>query len=161
MVKTMETNLDCIGIEECLKLANEYGVTGSSAYQIILSVIPIVGIAFGCVLLLFIFYWNYKQRIRIIEKGMYRRVQFNLPLFSFFIGIVLTTVGLALSIFFLIMTKGYSYAMLGGIIPLFLGIGMIVFYLIIKNQSLSGFLTREPTIKAEHNLDKDSLKSQD
>lgn len=96
-------------------------------YKAILYSIPIVGIIFGWLLLFFLFFWWYRQRMAIIKAGLYQREKFDLRLYSFFLGLILTFVGIALSVTF-ILVLGKSLAMLGGLIPLASGLGLLCYY---------------------------------
>ncbi len=110
----------------------------SAAAQILVTVIPIVGIVMGGVVLFFFLYWNYKQRILIIEKGLYVKVVFDFVSFSLFSGLVLTSIGVSLMVFFVIL-EGFTYPVLSGLIPFSLGVSMLVFFGIrmkmIKNKN--------------------------
>ncbi len=98
-----------------------------SSYKIILHSVPIVGIVFGSLLLYFIFYWWHKQRMELIKTNMYKPIPFDIRVFSFFVGLLLTFIGLGLSIVF-ILILGNSMGILGGVIPLSVGLGLITFY---------------------------------
>ena len=108
----------------------------SSAAQVIISIIPIVGIVMGSVVVFFYLLWNYKCRTLLIKAGQFRRPDFDLLSFSLLTGLLLSTVGLALTIF-LIITLGANFGLLGGIIPLAVGIGLVVFYGIKHNDRSS------------------------
>ncbi|EMJ99646.1 hypothetical protein AB3N61_01130 [Leptospira sp. WS58.C1] len=96
-------------------------------YKAILYSIPIVGIIFGWLLLFFLFFWWYRQRMAIIKAGLYQKEKFDLRLYSFFLGLILTFVGVALSVTF-ILVLGKSLAMLGGLVPLGTGLGLLCYY---------------------------------
>ncbi|TGL60884.1 hypothetical protein [Leptospira sarikeiensis] len=96
-------------------------------YKAILYSIPIVGIIFGWLLLFFLFFWWYRQRMAIIKAGLYQREKFDLRLYSFFLGLILTFVGISLSVTF-ILVLGKSLAMLGGLVPLGTGLGLLCYY---------------------------------
>lgn len=96
-------------------------------YKAILYSIPIVGIIFGWLLLFFLFFWWYRQRMAIIKAGLYQKEKFDLRLYSFFLGLILTFVGIALSVTF-ILVLGKSLAMLGGLVPLGTGLGLLCYY---------------------------------
>lgn len=99
----------------------------SAAAQILVTVIPIVGILMGGIVLFFFLYWNYKQRILIIEKGHYAKNVFDFISFSLFTGLVLTSVGASLVVFFVIL-EGFTYPVLSGLIPFSVGISLLVFF---------------------------------
>ena len=97
------------------------------AAQVIISIIPIVGIVMGTVVIFFYLLWNHKRRTLLIKAGQFRRPDFNLLTFSLLTGLLLSTVGLALTVF-LAIALGASFGLLGGIIPLAIGIGLLVYY---------------------------------
>jgi hypothetical protein len=99
----------------------------SNSYKIVLYLVPIFGIVFGSGFLFSIFYWWHKQRIEMIRSNLYKPVQFNLRLYSFFLGLLLTFTGFVLSLVF-IMVLGNSLAMLGGLLPLAVGLSLLTFY---------------------------------
>lgn len=99
----------------------------SSAAQVMLSLIPIVGIGIGGVVVFFSLLWHHHEVKLQIKMGTYRKQKFNLKIYSLLIGLVLVGVGLILSLFFA-LTKGSSPALLGGLIPLGIGICLLVFY---------------------------------
>jgi hypothetical protein len=99
----------------------------STAAQVIVTIIPIVGIVFGCLVIFFYLYWGHKQKILLIEKGLYRKIDFDLEAFSLFTGLLLACIGGSLVVFFLVM-QGFSYGVLSGLIPLATGISLLVFY---------------------------------
>ena len=103
--------------------------TPSAASQIIVTIIPIVGIVMGSVVIFFYLYYNHKQKILMIEKGIDRKIKFDIDSFSLFSGLLLFSIGFCLTLFFLVK-EGLSYSLLSGIVPLSSGIGFIGFYLI-------------------------------
>ena len=103
--------------------------TPSTAAQVIVTVIPIVGIVMGCLVIFFYLLWNHKQKLMIIEKGIYKKNDFDLDSFSIFSGLILFSIGLSLVIFFVIK-EGFTYAVLSGLIPLSIGISLILFFIL-------------------------------
>lgn len=99
------------------------------AAQIIIAIIPIVGIVMGAVVIFFYLLWRHRQIVRQIEKGSYVKPVFDLYLFSILNGFLLTGIGLVLSILFLSI-EGLSYTLLGGLIPFALGISLLAFYFV-------------------------------
>ena len=99
----------------------------SPAAQVIVSIIPIVGIVMGSVVIFFYLLWNHKRRTMLIKAGQFRRPDFDLLTFSLLTGLLLVTVGLAMTIF-LAIALGLSFGLLGGIIPLAIGIGLLAYY---------------------------------
>ncbi|MDR1239615.1 MAG: hypothetical protein LBK27_05850 [Treponema sp.] len=99
----------------------------SSAAQVLIAIIPIVGIVMGSVVIFFYLLWNHRRRTLLIKAGQYRRPEFDLLSFSLLTGLLLGSVGLALTVF-LGITGGANYGLLGGIIPLSIGAGLLIFY---------------------------------
>jgi hypothetical protein len=103
--------------------------TLSVAAQVIVTIIPIAGIFMcGTVIFFYIFY-NHKQKMLMIEKGISEKNKFDLDTFSLFTGLLLFAIGICLTIFFR-MKEGMSYGLLSGIIPLSCGISLICYYCI-------------------------------
>ncbi|MCL2093693.1 MAG: hypothetical protein FWH12_05795 [Treponema sp.] len=99
----------------------------SSAAQVIVSIIPIVGIVMGSVVIFFYLLWNHIRRTLLIKSGQFQRPEFDLLSFSLLAGLLLATVGLSLTVF-LIIALGVNFGLLGGIIPLAVGTGLLVYY---------------------------------
>lgn len=110
-----------------LTKVSECELNPSDSYKVVIYLVPIFGIVFGCTLLFFVFYWWYKQRIELIRSGLYKPSEFNLRAYSFFLGLLLTFTGLVLSIVFIIVL-GKSTAVLGGLVPLAVGLSLLTFY---------------------------------
>jgi hypothetical protein len=81
----------------------------------------------GSVVVFFYLLWNHKRKILLIEAGQYTRPNFDLLSFSLLTGLLLSSVGISLTVF-LAAAKGAGYGLLGGIIPLAIGIGLLVYY---------------------------------
>ncbi|MFH0976685.1 MAG: DUF6249 domain-containing protein [Spirochaetota bacterium] len=103
--------------------------TPSTSAQIIVTVIPIVGIVMGAIVIFFYLFYNHKEKMLMIEKGITKRINFDLGIFSIFTGLLLFGIGLCLTIFFLVK-EGFAYSLLSGIIPLSCGISLICYYII-------------------------------
>ena len=101
----------------------------SVAAQVIITIIPIVGIVMGAVVIFFYLLWNHRRRTLLIKAGHYNRPEFDLLSFSLLAGLLLGSVGLTLTIFLAVVT-GPTYGLLGGIIPLAMGIGLLLYYCI-------------------------------
>ena len=97
------------------------------AAQVIISIIPIVGIVMGSVVVFFYLLWNHKRRTLLIKAGQYQRPYFDLLAFSLLAGLLLSAVGLALTVF-LAIALGVNFGLLGGIIPLAAGTGLLTYY---------------------------------
>ena len=100
----------------------------SIAAQIIVTIIPIVGIAAGGTIIFFYLLWDHKQKMIMIEKGIAQKT-YDLESFSLLSGLILLGIGLSLAIFFYIK-EGITYSILGGLFPLSIGISLIAFFLI-------------------------------
>jgi len=101
----------------------------TAAAQVLIAIIPIVGIVMGSIVVFFYLLWNHRRRTLLINAGQYNRPVFDLLTFSLLAGLLLGSVGLTLTVF-LAVVAGPTYGLLGGIIPLAMGIGLLVFYLI-------------------------------
>ena len=101
--------------------------TPSTVVQVIVSIIPIVGIVMGSVVVFFYLLWNHKRRTLLIKAGQFQRPDFDLLSFSLLAGLLLTAVGLALTVF-LAIALGVNFGLLGGVIPLAVGIGLLTYY---------------------------------
>lgn len=99
-----------------------------AAVNIIVSVIPIVGIVMGGVVIFFYMLWSHKQRVLMIEKGLVQRRNFDIETFSLLSGLLLLGIGASLTIFFL-LKLGLSYSVLSGLIPLSIGVSLIIFFI--------------------------------
>jgi hypothetical protein len=99
----------------------------SAAAQVIIAVIPIVGIVMGSIVIFFYLLWNHRGRTLLIKAGHYNRPDFNLLSFSLLTGLLLGSVGVALTVL-LVIIEGATYGLLGGIIPLSMGIGLLSYY---------------------------------
>ena len=100
--------------------------TPSAAAQIIVSIIPIVGIVMGCLVILFYLLWDYKYKVFLVEKGLRKDKPFDFISFCLLSGLILLTLGICLVVVFLVI-DGFSYSVLGGMIPASIGISMLLF----------------------------------
>ena len=105
--------------------------TPSAAAQILITIIPIAGIVAGAIVIFTYIYLNHKQKIIMIEKGINKKINFDLNVFSLFTGLILLSIGLCLTVFFSIK-EGSSYSLLSGIIPLSCGAGLLIYYFLKK-----------------------------
>lgn len=102
------------------------------AAQVIVAIIPIVGIVFGGIVIFFYLLWDHRQKMLQIRNGVYNPKQFDVVLFSLLCGLLLTCVGAVLTVFFFII-GGASYMLLGGLIPFAVGVGLLLFNRLHKN----------------------------
>jgi hypothetical protein len=98
-----------------------------TASQVIISIIPIVGIVMGAFVVFFYLLWNHRRRMLLIKAGQYAKPEFDLLSFSLLTGLLLSSVGIGLTVF-LAIARGVSFGLLGGIIPLSVGVGLLVYY---------------------------------
>jgi hypothetical protein len=105
----------------------------SSAAQIIIAIIPIVGIVMGSVVIFFYLLWNHRRRSLLIKAGHYNRPEFDLLSFSLLAGLLLGSVGVTLTVF-LAIVAGADYGLLGGLIPLSIGVGLLTYYRIKRGE---------------------------
>ncbi len=111
----------------------------TAAAQVIVTIIPIVGILFASIVLfLYLILWH-KQRMSLIEKDQFQRVfkDVDIDSASLFSGMVLFAVGFSLLLFFWIK-EGVSFGMLSGLIPFSIGISLIAFFVIRLRMKNSG-----------------------
>lgn len=101
----------------------------SSAAQVIIATIPIVGIVMGSVVAFFYLLWGHKRKTLLIKSGQYKRPAFDISLFSLFAGLLLGGVGLCLTLF-LVITTQTKMGLLGGVIPLSIGVSLLLFFVI-------------------------------
>ncbi len=99
----------------------------SPAAQVIFSIIPIVGIAFGALVVFFYLLWHHHEIKLQIKTGTFVPKKFNAAAFSFLTGLLLTGVGFTITLVFALIS-GFSYALLGGLIPMVVGISFLLFY---------------------------------
>lgn len=99
----------------------------SPAAQIIIAIIPIAGIAIAGAVILLAILWNHTEHKMRIQNGIPENYNFNHKAYVLLIALLLTTVGFALTIFFIIL-NGKSNAILGGLIPFTVGIALLIFY---------------------------------
>ncbi len=99
----------------------------SAAAQVIISIVPIVGISFGALILFFYILWKHHETKLQIKTGTFVPNKFNYAAFSFLTGLLLTGIGLILTAVFAII-DGFSYAILGGLLPMAIGICLLIFF---------------------------------
>ena len=109
----------------------------SSAAQVLIAVIPIVGIVMGSTVIFFYLLWNHRQKTLLIEAGQYQKRDFNFLSFSLLSGLLLSAVGIALTVLLAII-EGASYGLLGGLIPLSMGLGLLAHYVIKRSEKRNG-----------------------
>ncbi len=100
-----------------------------AAAQIIIAIIPIVGIVMAAVLIFFFLLWRHKQIICQIKTNVYTPIKFSLQNFCLILGLLLFIVGIILTVLFSII-EGLSFVLLGGLVPLGCGLSLILFFII-------------------------------
>lgn len=102
----------------------------SSAAQVLIAAIPVVSVSVLAVLSFFVVLWDYRKQRLMIERGITPKPRyFDDKLLL--IGIVALFVGVGLLVFFGLKT-GLSNSLLGGIIPTASGMGIITYYILIS-----------------------------
>lgn len=99
----------------------------SPAAQLMITVIPIVGIVVAGVVVFFFLLWNHRQRMAQIERGIKPEPLIDLKSFSLLLGLLATAVGLVLTVVSLLARQG-GYGLLGGLIPFAAGVSFLVYY---------------------------------
>jgi len=107
----------------------------STSAQVIVAVIPIVGIVMGSIVVFFHLLWSHRQKVLLIQAKQWTGSRFNLRVFSLLAGLFLFCVGLCLTVF-LGMWTGKSMGLLGGIIPLASGLALLLFFLLSRKIRL-------------------------
>ncbi len=96
------------------------------AAQIIVAIIPVAGITFAAILIFFALLWRHHETKLRILKGSYTPPRFKLRAFSLLAGLCLVGTGLVLTTMFILLS-GKSWGLLGGLLPLAIGLALIVF----------------------------------
>jgi len=105
--------------------------------QIIISIIPIVGIVMGSVVVFFYLLWTHRRKTLLIKAGQYKKPEFDLFSFSLLSGLLLACVGISLTVL-LAIVEGATYGLLGGIIPLAMGGGLLGYHFIKRRDKRNG-----------------------
>jgi hypothetical protein len=77
---------------------------------------------------------NFKQKKLMIEKGIFKKIEFDIDAFSLFTGLLLFCIGVSLVVFFAVK-DGVSYGFLSGLIPLATGLSLLLFFIIRKGMN--------------------------
>jgi phosphate/sulfate permease len=102
-------------------------VSLTAAAQVLIAAIPLVAVVLLSVLSFFLALCDYRKQRLLIEKGLPVRPR-NIDDKVLLVGIVSLFVGVGLLVFFAAKT-GLSDSLLGGIIPTAAGLGIITHYL--------------------------------
>jgi hypothetical protein len=103
----------------------------NSAAQVLIAAIPIVSVSVLAVLSFFVILWDYRKQQLMIERGLNPKPR-NIDDRLLLIGIVALFVGVGLLVFFSLKT-GLSNSLLGGIIPTASGMGIVTYYVLITS----------------------------
>ncbi|MDR2467382.1 MAG: hypothetical protein LBD22_00275 [Spirochaetaceae bacterium] len=101
----------------------------TTAAQVIIAVIPIVGIVMGSIVVFFYLLWHHKRKTLLIQTKQYEPHRFDLESFCLFCGLLLGGIGLCLTIF-LQLVNGRGIGLLGGVIPLAIGVSLLLYFVI-------------------------------
>ncbi|MDR3301825.1 MAG: hypothetical protein LBT01_04745 [Spirochaetaceae bacterium] len=101
----------------------------SSSAEVIVAIIPIVGIVMGFAVVFFHLLWSHRRKMLLIQTKQYQTPDFDLDAFSLFAGLILAVVGICLTAFLGIFTKS-GLTLLGGVIPLACGCALLLFFFI-------------------------------
>jgi drug/metabolite transporter (DMT)-like permease len=102
------------------------------AAQVLIAALPLVAVVLLAILSFFFILWEYRRKRLLIERGG-TPVPRNIDEKLLLIGIVALFVGVGLLIFFALKT-GLSDALLGGIIPTTAGMGIITYYVLVQRR---------------------------
>ena len=103
----------------------------SPAAQVVISVIPLAGILFASSIVFFALLWKHRENMLRIEKGNYEPPKIDLRGFALLLGLCLTATGLVLSAMFALL-EHLSWGLLGGLLPLAVGLSLLVYYQLSK-----------------------------
>ena len=88
----------------------------------------------GSVVVFFYLFWHHKRRTLLIQAGQYKAPEFDFLSFSLLAGLLLTAVGVTLTVF-LVIALGVSLGLLSGLIPLACGTGLLAYYGIRRSRA--------------------------
>jgi hypothetical protein len=100
--------------------------------QVLIASLPLVAVVLLAILTFFFILWDYRRKRLVIERGGTPTPR-NLDEKLLLIGIVALFVGVGLLVFFALKT-GLSDALLGGIIPTTAGMGIITYYVLVHRR---------------------------
>ncbi|MFN3604563.1 MAG: hypothetical protein ACK4UJ_07615 [Leptonema sp. (in: bacteria)] len=107
-----------------------------SISKILIALIPNVGILSGAIVIFFFFKWYFEYKKFLITTNAYQPFRIkDFRILILLIGILSIASGIPLTLIFLYV-YGISIPLLGGVIPLFVGIGLLIFYILtLKNKT--------------------------
>lgn len=107
----------------------------ATAVDVMLSIVPLAGIVFGCAIMFFFLLWRYRITKELIRTNQYTSgASKDLRAFVLLAGCMSLAVGMPLTILFYAVEKQLSYSLLGGLIPLSAGIGLLVFFALTRTE---------------------------
>ncbi|MGN0729672.1 hypothetical protein [Treponema sp.] len=98
----------------------------SPAAQVIVSIIPVVGICFAASVIFFALLWKHRENVMLIQRDLYKPPRIDMKSFSLLLGLCLVGVGIVLSVMFILL-KPLSWGLLGGLIPFAVGLMLLVY----------------------------------
>lgn len=109
--------------------------SGSHAADVILSIVPLVAVVFGAVLAFFLLLYNYRLRKEKIRQQIPTDSWLeHLRFISLLAGCLSFSAGIPLTLFF-VFTNPANPGILGGLIPLFAGVGLVAFYYLSERKN--------------------------
>lgn len=81
----------------------------------------------GSIVVFFYMLWGHRERTLMIDRGLYTPRPVDLDTFALLSGILLAAIGATLCAVF-VLISGFGYSLLGGLIPLSIGLGFLAFY---------------------------------
>jgi drug/metabolite transporter (DMT)-like permease len=118
-------------MQAVLLSSSGWGALRPSA-QVLIASLPLVSVALLAVLTFFFLLWDYRHKRLVVERGG-TPVPRKLDEKLLLIGIVALFVGAGLLVYFALKT-GLSDALLGGIIPTTAGLGIITYYAFVQRR---------------------------
>ncbi|MBN2531762.1 MAG: hypothetical protein JXB88_02660 [Spirochaetales bacterium] len=100
--------------------------------QVIIAIVPLVSVIVLGILTFFFMLWDHQKRMIIIQKGG-SPPSHRIDEKLLLLGIVALFIGIGLTVFFIIY-NGMNPPLLGGIIPTTAGLGIITAYIILYRK---------------------------
>ena len=100
------------------------------ASSVIISLVPFLAVILSMVVLFFFFLWYFRFKKHLLQSGNYSQSKLRLDILSLLSGLILFIIGIPLTLLITII-DGFSYKLLGGLIPLFVGGALLLFYVIL------------------------------
>ncbi|MFZ4614688.1 MAG: hypothetical protein ACOYM2_00660 [Rectinemataceae bacterium] len=98
----------------------------SVAAQVLVALIPILGIFLGSVVAFSYLLWTHRERKLLIQQGTWSPNRIAFEALCLLVGLVLTSVGLVIS-FLIGIVNGVGYPLLGGLIPFMCGVSLLLY----------------------------------